>query len=340
VVTASDNGMRTLLCSARGVRRPDIALDQIDRFIADRDNLLWLDVDLSVTDDLRLLREEFGFHELALEDATRFHQRPKIETYDGYFFLIFYTVELRRAAAAPAGQDLREQGLLRAQQVAIFVGPNYLVTVHQGGFTLGDEVATRWQLNVDRLDRSVGALAYSLLDAIVDSYFPVIDGVADLVEEVEEMVFERFDEHALEDIFALKKGLLGMRRVLAPERDVLNVMIRRDNPLFGDASLLYFQDVYDHVVRITDAIDIYRDLLGSVLDAYLSLASNRLNQTVRTLTSWTIPLMAGALLAGIWGMNFEHMPELGWRFGYPLALLLIAGTIAAITLWFHRRRWL
>ena len=131
-----------------------------------------------------------------------------------------------------------------------------------------------------------------------------------------------------------------MRRVVTPERDMVNVLIRRDVPLFGPESVIYFQDVYDHLVRVADSIDIYRDLLSSALDAYLSMASNRLNQVMKTLTSWSIPLMAGALLAGVWGMNFEHMPELDERWGYILALALIAGTIAAIVVYFRRRRWL
>jgi magnesium transporter len=201
-------------------------------------------------------------------------------------------------------------------------------------------VSKRWHENFSRIDRSIGSLVYSLLDAIVDDYFPVIDGVADIVEDVEESVFEDFDEGALEQIFTLKKALLNMRRVVGPERDVLNVLIRRDAPVFGEASLVYFQDVYDHLVRVSDSLDIYRDLLSSALDAYLSMASNRLNQVMKTLTSWTIPLMAGSLIAGIYGMNFDHMPELHWRLGYLWALGLIFGSVFLIAAYFHHKRWL
>ena len=212
--------------------------------------------------------------------------------------------------------------------------------MHHGPLTQVEEIARRWHENIEQIDRSIAALVYSLLDAIVDDYFPVIDEVADLIEDLEQSIFEEFDEGALEAIFTLKKSLLNMRRVIGPERDVLNVLIRRDAPLFGEASLVYFQDVYDHVVRVTDSLDIYRDLLSSALDAYLSMASNRLNELMKRLTGWSIPLMAGALLAGIWGMNFHHMPELSWRFGYLFGLATIALAMLVIIAMFRRKHWL
>jgi magnesium transporter len=345
VTTDYQNGIRALLCTEGGIEHSSLDPEQIDQFIAAGNNLLWLDIDTAVTRDLSLLKREFGFHELALEDALRHQQRSKIDTYNGYSFLIFYMVAIRRHQA-DAGETTADAGavssrnLLRLHQISMFVGSNYLVTLHHGPLPAIDEIATRWHTNIEKIDRSIASLLYSLLDTIVDEYFPVIDHIADIVESVEERVFEKFDESALEEIFSLKKALLAMRRVVAPERDVINVFIRRDIPLFGSESIIYFQDIYDHLVRVTDSIDIYRDLLSSALDAYLSMASNRLNQVMKTLTSWTIPLMAGALLAGIWGMNFEYMPELDWRIGYPLALGVIAGTIVVIAGFFKRKRWL
>jgi magnesium transporter len=325
---ATAPGVRALLCTAHGTLQPVLDADDIDRFIAEPANALWLDLDTAETEDLSLLQREFAFHELAVEDATRKGQRPKIDQYDGFAFLVFYAVT---DAALAEG--------LRLCEVAMFVGPNYLVTVHEGAVTELEETAARWQRNIERVDSSIGALLYSLLDSITDNYFPVVDAVADAVEEIEASVFEQFDERALEDIFRLKKALLGMQRVVAPERDVMNVLIRRDLPLLGERSVAYFQDVYDHLVRVTDSIDIYRDLLSSVLDAYLSMASHRLNQVIKTLASWTIPLMAGALITGIYGMNFDYMPELHWRLGYLWALALIGGAMLTIVLYFWRKRW-
>lgn len=323
------DGMRALLCSARGALQPAPNLDEIDRFLSDSEHLLWLDIDTAMASDLGVLEHEFGFHELALEDAVRHRQRPKIELYDTFTFIVFHAVNPQ---SPPTQPELR--------QIALFAGRNFLVTVHEGLVLEIEESAYRWRTNIEKIDRSIGSLLYSLLDAVVDAYFPVVDRIADLVEDIEKAVFVQYNDNALEDIFSLKKGLLNLRRTLAPERDVLNVLIRRDAPLFGTASIVYFQDVYDHVVRLTDAIDIYRDLLTSALDAYLSISANRLNQVMKTLTSWSIPLMAASLLAGIWGMNFTHMPELGWRLGYLFALSLIALVFATIALTFKWRKWL
>ncbi len=351
--TLRDRGIRALLCRAGGLEPPELCPDDIDAFIAVEGNLLWLDIDTTVVSDLALLREEFGFHELALEDALRPQQRAKLDTYDGYSFLIFYTIGIgggpvseEGGAHTPpqSGTDTadpeRERHPLHMHQVAMFIGPNYLVTVHPGPLKEIDEIATRWRSNLDRITHSIASLLYSLLDTIVDGYFPVIDHIADLVEDIEEAVFERFDEAALETIFRLKKELLRMRRVVAPERDVVNVLIRRDAPLFGAESVLYFQDIYDHLARVLDAIDIDRELLSSALDAYLSMSSNRLNQVMKTLGSWTIPLMVGALIAGVYGMNFDHMPELHWLLGYLWALGLISGSMLLTVLYFRRKHWL
>ena len=323
------NGVRALLCTENGMVQPEIDPDSIDTFIADQSNLLWLDFDTSVTTDLSLLEREFAFHELAMEDAVREHQRPKVDEYAGFTFLIFYAVN----RDTPLKQ-------MDGRQIAIFVGANYLVTVHNGPLTAIDESATRLRKNIEKINRNVAVLLYSLLDAIVDDYFPVIDRAEDLVDDIEQAVFEHFNQDSLKEIFKLKKSLIDMRRWVAPEREVLNTLIRRESPLFGDASLVYFQDVYDHLVRVLDSVDLLRDQLSNVLDAYLSMASNRLNEVMKTLTSLSIPLMAGALAAGIWGMNFEFMPELKWRLGYPFALSVIAALCIVIAIYFRRRKWL
>lgn len=323
------SGVRSLLCTEHGAFHHDVGLDQVESFIADPANLLWLDIDTAITKDLSLLPPAFAFHHLALEDAIHRGQRAKFDQYEHFSFLLFYAID---------GESPLEA--LKLSQIALFIGPNYLVTVHDGPFCEVDESAQRWRQNLQTIDRSIGVLVYSLLDAIVDAYFPIVDQVAERVEDIEETVFRRFDPGALEQVFQLKKSLLSLRRAVAPERDVVNTLVRRDAPVFGAESLLYFQDLYDHIVRVTDSIDIYRDLLSSALDSYLSVASNRLNEVMKTLTSLSIPLMAASFLVGVWGMNFEHMPELGWRYGYPAALSFIAAVSVAIAMYFRRKRWL
>ncbi len=306
----------------------DIPLADISDILQRGDGLLWIDVVDPTPDELRLLGEEFGFHPLALEDALRRHQRPKLEHYDGFLFLVFYGLE-----------TVDRRPVLR--EVNLFAGKNYLVTVHDGRLPAIPETADRWCANVANLgNRGVGLLVYSLLDAIVDGYFPVVDDLAERIEDLEAAVFDRAEAGAQEAIFDLKKDLLAIRRVLGPERDVMNVLVRRDAPVFGDAVVVYFQDVYDHILRVTDAVDTYRDLLSSALDAYLSMTSFRLNEVVKRLTASSIILMSVTLIAGIYGMNFEHMPELDWRLGYPFALGLMLAIAGSLVLLFKRIDWL
>jgi magnesium transporter len=276
-----------------------------------------------------MLHEEFEFHPLAIEDATRGAQRPKVDSYGNYYFVVFYSL----------GVDVQTQRLTTTP-LYLFIGQNYLVTVHQEPITHVAETVKRWQAPNSPLEQDVGSLIYALLDAIVDDYFPVMDQIADRVEELEEMIFGKFDEGALEAIFQLKKDLLQIRRVVAPERDVLNVMLRRDIPVFDPNDVTYLQDVYDHIVRVTDSVDTYRDLLSSALDTFLSVQSNQLNQIVKVLTITSIVLMSVTLVAGIYGMNFRYMPELEWRYGYLWALGLMVAIAVVSIAFFRRMRWL
>ncbi|HET9495122.1 MAG TPA: magnesium transporter CorA family protein, partial [Chloroflexia bacterium] len=307
-----------------------------------------------------------------------------------------YDVEIGEVPPAETGtQEAGAAERIVLREITLFLGPNYLITVHTHPVPELEEAALRWRRNSEiiaaehaaeqqedspvpgtrrltpqpgNLPRNrqgrpgsanggqsggadlqaardartddIGVLLYSLLDTIVDNYFPVIDSIVDRVEEIEAQIFEKFTPQAIESIFALKKDLLALRKVLAPERDVLNVLIRRDLPIFEQHTMVYFQDVYDHVVRITDSIDTYRDLLSSALDSYLSMQSNRLNVTVQTLTSWSIILMSVAAIAGWYGMNFQSMPELRSPLGYPMVIVIAVVVVALELAFFRRRGWL
>jgi magnesium transporter len=307
----------------------DIPLADISTILGRDDHLLWLDVVDPTPDDMRLLAEEFAFHPLALEDVRVRHQRPKIELYDGFIFIVFYAMESRA-----------DQPLVLIE-LSLFVGKNYVVTVHQETLPLLAEVRDRWQQNIAEIgSRGVALLLYSILDAIVDGYFPCVDDISDQIENLEAGIFEHFDTATQQAIFRLKKELLAIRRVVAPERDVLNVLLRRESPILDPGTLVYFQDVYDHVLRVTDAVDTYRDLMSSALDSYLSVTSNRLNQVMKTLTASSIILMSMTLVASIYGMNFIHMPELHWRFGYAYALGLMVVIGVSLGTLFRRIDWL
>lgn len=316
-----------LVCYANGRFDGDISPSSISELLHVPENVIWLDIRDPDEHNMELLRHEFHFHPLSLEDALREQQRPKIEAYGNYYFLVFY---------ATTYQEER----IKTQALHLFVGRNYMVSVHRGEFRQVNETIARWRAPESPLGKTTGALLYALLDSIVDDYFPTMDQVADRVENLEDSIFEHFDETAIQTIFGLKRDLLNLRRVVSPERDVLNVLLRREVPVFQPEDQIYLQDLYDHVVRVTDSVDIYRDLLSSALDSFLSLQSNRLNQIVKVLTVASIILMSDALVAGIYGMNFQVMPELGWRLGYPFALSLMVLISASLVLLFRRLKWI
>src|SRR4051812_33858977 len=208
---------RALVHHAKGGFDQNPRLESISDLIQQPDQVVWLDIQDPTDEDVELLRTEFGFHDLALEDAVTPHERPKIDQYDGYYFLVFYT--------------LRRQ---RCEELNLFIGERYLVTLHNGEVP---EIATtveRWRQNADRMGHDVAVPIYSLLDAIVDGYFPVIDQIAEEVEEVESSMFGPLAHNHQAEIFGLKRELLNLRRILAPEREVLNILIRRDEPVLGE----------------------------------------------------------------------------------------------------------
>lgn len=320
---------RMVVLSYNGACHTELNPADISEYIGRKDAFVWLDLQNPQASDIQLLREEFHFHPLSIEDATKHHERPKLEAFENYYFMVFYELEYQQ-----------QSDRLITEPIGLFIGPNYIVSVHVDAIRSIDETIQRWQNHTAEFENDAGALLYALLDAVVDDYFPVIDQLAERVEDLEEKIFAHFREDALQDVFRLKRDLLAVRRVVAPERDVLNVLIRREVPIFERNTILYLQDVYDHIVRITDSIDTYRDLLSSALDAFLSLQSNQLNQVVKLLTITSIILMCNALVAGIYGMNFEFMPELHWRYGYAWALALMVAISAGLLWFFRRRRWL
>lgn len=299
-------------------------LEDLSELITHRQTTLWVDVVDPTPDEIARIGEEFHFHPLALEDVTRGGQRPKVDQYDGYQFIVFYGL---------TSQDM----VVAAHEVDIFLAKHYLVTFHKSDLPVMAQTAERWRTNAAALGtHGVGFLLHSVLDALVDGYFPVLDDIAERADTLEESIILAGQPTLQAEILRLRRDLLMIRRVAGPERDVMNVLIRRDPPLFNVKEVVYFQDVYDHLLRVTDTVDISRDILSSVLDANLSMVSYTLNVVVKRLTSYSIILMSITIIAGIYGMNFVFMPELDWRWGYPFALGLMM-LIATIEVGIFRR---
>ena len=303
-------------------------IDDLDAITIDERTTVWVDVVDATQEEIARVGQKFNFHPLALEDVERGGQRPKIDQYDGYQFIVFYGLT--------AGSDQ-----CHSHEVDIFAGKHFMVSFHSSALPVMAETAERWRSNVATLgNRGTGFLLYSLLDSLVDGYFPVLDDTAERAEHLEETIIQEGQPTLQAEILRLRRELLMIRRVVGPERDVMNILVRQDPPLYGRKEITYFQDVYDHLLRISDSVDIYRDMLSSVLDANLSMVSYTLNVVVKRLTSYSIILMSISIVAGIYGMNFVFMPELDWRFGYPFALGLMVAVAAIEVGIFRRIGWL
>lgn len=301
---------------------------RIDEVLKRHGSMVWLDIEDPTEENLAMLAEEFGFHELAIEDSLHPHQRPKIEQYETHFFLVAY------------GITVEGDGLVEHEMTA-FVGRNYLVTVRKPPALDLGAVVKRWEAHEDLAAEGGGYLLYVLLDEIVDGYFEVLDYYEDRSEEIEDQVFGGAAHVQVQnEIFGLKKDLIRFRRTISPLRAVLDVMQRRTVDVVTVPLEPYYRDVYDHVLRATDFVDGLRDILSSALEASLAVISNRLNEVMKNLSSWAAIILVPTLIAGIYGMNFVHMPELNWLFGYPFALGLML--ISGLTLYrvFKRRGWL
>ena len=307
----------------------DFPAADISDYCLSEQNVVWADVSDPTGKDFEELAEEFNFHPLSIEDCRNAHQRPKIEEWPGYYFIVLYESEL---VGVEDDLELRE--------LNIFLGPNYLVTVHSRPIRAIETAKRLWGEWTDRSGQGAGLLAYLLIDAIVDDYLPLLDVLSDHMDDLEDNIFGDFKPEAIQDIFRIKKQLLYLRRSITPLRDVFNTMLRREQPIFPRETLVYFQDVFDHIIRVADTIDNLRDMLGSTMDAYLSVSGNRMNQVMKRLTSISTILMSVTLVAGIYGMNFDFMPELKWRFGYVFALLSMVGIGLGIYFYLRKIKWL
>jgi magnesium transporter len=293
-----------------------------------RDLPCWLDISDPQGKDFELAAKELGLHPLAVEDAQHRHQRPKIDQYEDHYFLVFYALE----EPSP--------GVVREIELSIFMKQNAIVTVHEGDFVARATVEKRFREG--RL-HTTGLLLHALLDTIVDQYFEIVDGLGDRVDLLEQMVVggdARDFDASVRELFQLKRDLLRVRHLIAPERDVLTVLVRGDiRELREPGRRAYFQDVYDHITRVTDEIDTFRELTSNVIDAHLASVSNRLNEVVRVLTSVATVLLVLTFVTGFFGQNWEAIPyESKELFLVSVAAMVVlaAGTFY----YFRRKRWL
>lgn len=294
----------------------------------DSAHFVWLDVAGPGEAEVVLLRDQLGFHPLAVEDCVKGRQRPKLERYPGHFFLVVY-----------AAQVEPDQNRVSFRELHMFIGNGFIVTVRDHRIDEVRETVGRWRAIPDNFN-NVGAVAHELIDELIDDYFPVVDYFSEKVAACEAALLDQHDRQAVQSVHDLRRQLILFRRVVTPERDIFATMLRRDLPFLSPDLVPYFQDVRDHAMRIGEEIDTLRELIGTVLEGHAAAEAHELNQTVRRMTAWSIVLMSMNLVASNYGMNFRFMPELEKSWGYPMAVgaMLFVGGVLLIV--FRRLRWL
>ncbi|HEX9147921.1 MAG TPA: magnesium transporter CorA family protein [Thermoanaerobaculia bacterium] len=295
VKPAERNPPRTVLFDGSGARESGVPMDGITTRLAAGGLFFFADLHAPDEQDLVSLQREFHFHPLAIEDVRTRHQRPKIDIYGDQYFLVFYRV----------GPSAEKDGDWVLQELDFFIGPNFLIVTHDSPVDLLDMTFERFCREEGKKD--VSGLLYDMLDTLVDDYFLFLDDLGERSQEIEDDIFEHYDQSHLERLLALKKDLALLRRIAAPERDAVNVLLRRDPPILDAARIFYFQDIYDHLIRIADSIDTYRELATGTLDAFLSVQNNQLSEVVRKLTIISTIFLPVMLVTSFFGMNFHWL---------------------------------
>jgi len=306
----------------------DLSLKELLACVQDGRGPLWVDIDTSVRQQLALLEKVFAFHPLAIEDVMNPNSRAKVEAYDGYLFVVLRAVRLDNQTEDPYD--------LETENIHFFISQHVLVTAHHGPSHLIDSVADLTVRSNDLIGRGPGRLAHLVMDAAVDSFFPVLDRIDEFIDSLEERVFQSFKEEALRDIFAVKRMVLSLRRYLAPEREIFNVLTNRPSPFLSTDIQLYYRDIYDHVLRINDSLDTYRDLLSSTMESYLSQVSNRLGLVTKGLSVVATLSVPFVVVSGMWGMNFAKVPLADHPYGFLIMLAVQLGLGAGL-IWMLRR---
>lgn len=321
---------RALFRSATGETSRNLAPGEVERILRDGTGTLWVDLDAFQHPQHSWLEEVFHFHPLAIEDTLSPMSRVKLEEYPGYIFVIIRGIRFDDATEDP--YDLETFNL------CFFIGQNFVVTTRGACTDALDSVWSRLDSNPDLLDRGPARIAHAVMDQAVDDYFPVLARVDDFIDDLEERVFVRGEPDVLRDIFSVKRLILAMRRHLQPQREVLNALTNRPTPLLPAETQLYFRDVYDHVLRITDSLDNYRELLSSTLDSSLTQTSNRLATVTKTLSVLATLSIPFVMVSGMWGMNFTHIPLEDDPSGFWLMLLLqlLLGLVVVVGLKWKR----
>lgn len=319
----------TCVAYEEGRKLADIRPEQISDHLARPGCFVWVALKDATPDELEMVRAEFDLHELAVEDARHGHQRPKIEEYGDTVFAVVHTVELS------AGQDLQ------VGEVDVFAGPNFVISIRNRSMHALGQVRERAEREPHLLKHGSGFVLYALIDAIVDEYFPVIDTLEAELEDIEEQIFAPGTGRAnVQRLYALKRRITVVKHAVAPLLESVSHLTVGRVPQVCADTRDYFRDVVDHLARINALLDGLRDTIGTAIQVNLSMVTIEEAETAKRLAAWAGIFALATVFAGIWGMNFEVMPELKWLWGYPAALVTMALSCGVLYRYFRKVGWL
>jgi magnesium transporter len=311
-----------------GRKLADIDLREIHNYLARPGCFVWVALKDATAEELEAMREEFSLHELAVEDARHGHQRPKIEEYGDSLFVVLQTIEV-------AGDDLH------VGEVHIFVGRNYVLSVRHRSERGFQEVRHRAEREPQLLKNGAGYVLYALMDAVVDRYFPVIDAVEIALERVEEQLFSgRTPRQNIEALYYVKQKLTTLKHATAPTLEYSGKLFGGRVPLVCGGLGEYFRDVYDHLIRINESIDAARETVNTAIQVALAMVNMGHGEITKRLAAYAALVAVPTMIAGVYGMNFEHMPELKWTLGYPLSIAVMAVIDVFLFFRFRKAGWL
>jgi magnesium transporter len=312
-----------------GKKLGDIAVERIEEYLRLPNCFVWVALQDPLAAELEEVQRAFGLHPLAVEDAGLGHQRPKIEEYGDSIFSVLHMVE-------PAGDDFH------VGELAVFAGHNYVVSVRNGAKKGFQEVRARCEREPELLRQGPGYIVYALMDAVVDRYFPILDILEDDLDGIERRIFapEGVPRENIEALYDLKQRLMVMKHAVAPLLEGVSNLSGARVPLLCAGITVYFRDVYDHLQRLNQTADSIRDTIATAISVNLSMVTLQENETMKRLAAYAALLAVPTMIAGIYGMNFEHMPELKWRYGYEISLLVMAGLDIYLYFQFKRSKWL
>ncbi|MBI4284041.1 MAG: magnesium/cobalt transporter CorA [Chloroflexi bacterium] len=291
----------------------------------------WINVDgIHQLNILERLGDRFGLHPLILEDILNTDQRPKIEDMGGYIYVVLKILDY----------DNKHSGIM-ADQISLILGPNFVLTFQEKEGEIFNPVRERIRTGKGRV-RTTGAdyLAYSLVDAIIDGYFAVLEKLGESIEFLEEKIVTKSTPETLQILHGLKREMIFLRKSVWPLREVISALERGESSLFKESTRMYLGDVYDHTIQVIDVVETFREMLSGMLDIYLSSVSNRLNKAMEFLAIVATVFMPITFIAGVYGMNFKYMPELEWRWGYPVVWFVTLAIAIFMLISFRRKRWL